>query len=108
MIRRFLFAYSADGITAHTKFYFVWLSDGTKDRDLITRMSEYARVNTHYLFVPYSDVWAEFLLKVYDGSSLNCVWSLSYPRTQSISATFFRRWARGSVTIPDIPSINLK
>lgn len=108
MIRRYLFAYSADGISARTKFYFVWLSDGTKDRDLIERMSEYARVNTHYLFVPYSNVWREFLIKVYDGSSINCVWTWSYPRTKSISAIFFRRWASGTVTIPDIPNINLK
>lgn len=107
MTHRYLFSYAPDGLTKNTKFYFVFLSDSGKDKELVTRMAAYSKVNTHFLFVKYSSCWKEFLTKFFDGSSLNLVWSWSYSRVTTLSPVFFRRWCKGLVQIHNIPNINL-
>lgn len=107
MTHRYLFSYAPDGLTKNTKFFFVFLSDSGKDRELVARMAAYSKVNTHFLFVKYSICWKEFLSKFFDGSSLNMVWSWSYSRVTTLSPVFFRRWCKGIVSLPNIPNINL-
>lgn len=107
MTHRYLFSYAPNGLTGSTKFFFVFLSDSGRDRELVTRLAAYSQVNTHFLFVKYSSCWQEFLAKFFDGSSLNMVWSWSYSRITTLSPVFFRRWAKGLVQLPNIPNINL-
>lgn len=107
MTHRYLFSYAPDSLTKSTKFFFVFLSDSGRDRELVARMAAYSQVNTHFLFVKYSSCWQEFLTKFFDGSSLNLVWSWSYSRVTTLSPVFFRRWAKGLVQLPNIPNINL-
>lgn len=107
MMRRFLFSYAPHGCTQSTRFYFVWLSDRQKDCELAARMSEYARVNTHFLFVPYSSVWMQFLDRFFGGNSLSYAYRRGVCSINHLSPVFFRRWCRGVVQIPNIPNVNL-
>lgn len=107
MTHRYLFSYAPDDLTKNTKFFFVFLSDSGRDKELVARMATYSKVNNHFLFVKYSSCWQEFLKKFFDESALNLVWSWSYSRVTTLSPIFFRRWAKGLVQLPNIPNINL-